>query len=845
MIHQAISTSTDPVAAVREIRTVLLRSQPGFATIFCSPDFDRDRLEQALNDEFTNAPLVGCTSAGEISALGYTHGGLAGLSISNEACVSVSGLIGGISNFRPADGRAIAQSLLHDLRQNGGDPTPHDTFGFLVIDGLRLVEEQIISTLSAVLGGIPIFGGSAADDHRKRSGAFVFHQGRFHTDAAVLTLVRTRIPFRVFSSQHFAGTGEQVIVTGAIPDQRIVTELNGEHAALEYARLLGRDVEELRSLETILPPLVVRVGGTWFARSIERLNPDNSLRLACAIDEGIPLSVGRNTGMPSNLRQSLEGVTRAIGRPVAVLGFDCIMRRLEVKATGFENEMIDLFAEHHVIGCSAYGEQFNGMHLNHTFTGVAFGEFSDKASPPSPPPPPGNHEDSRLEDENAKLRKTVRVLLQRLERSMNMPSDTFSLFQNNVLLETTVQRRTEELAELNTQLSSELVARREMEQALIRAKAEAEQASQSKTDFLAAISHDLQQPMNAARLLLGALIEEKLSPAGRSLLGRIEGALEASEEMLADLLDVAKLEAGGIAAQPSHFAMAPLLAQLEAEYAPQAKRRNLSLRVVPCSAVVHTDSHLLQRVLRNLLANGIRYTREGRILVGCLRRGDRLVVGVWDTGIGIPENKLNDIFLPFQRLAPPTGQADMGSGLGLTIAQNISSMLGLRLTVRSEEGGGSCFTVEVPLGDRASLQAQTKKPARDIALLEGRRILVIDDDPMSRDSLTTVLTAWKCQPLQAGSLEEAAGLLDRRPDMLIVDYHLSATETGLDAIEVLSGMANTAFPALVISADATAPVTKQVRRLGYEFLAKPINPARLRSALTYLLCCANDMTNAP
>ncbi|CAA7611383.1 Histidine kinase [Candidatus Terasakiella magnetica] len=840
MLHQVISTNTDPIEAVREVRTALLQSPPGIAVVFCSPRYDRHRLETALLDGFAGIPLVGCTSAGEISRLGYTEGGISGLSIAGDACVSVSRRLDDISNFRPAEGRAAAEALLHALRQQGIDPSPHDTFGLLVIDGLRLVEEQVISAISTVLGGIPIFGGSAADDHRKRSDAFVLHQGRFHTDAAVLVLVHTRIPFRVFSSQHFVGTGEQVIVTGAVPDRRIVTELNGECAALEYARLLGRDVEELRSLETMLPPLVVRVGGAWYARSIERLSPDNTLQLACAIDEGIPLSVGRNTGMLPNLRQTFEGLHRTIGKPAAVLGFDCIMRRLEIDSTGIEAEMRDLFAENRVIGCSAYGEQINGMHLNHTFTAIAFGEFGDKARAETPPPQPVTTA-SRLEDENAKLRKTVRVLLQRLERSMNMPSDTFSLFQNNVLLETTVQRRTEELAELNRQLNSELVARREMEEALILAKAQAEQANRSKTDFLAAISHDLQQPMNAARLLLGALIEEKLSPAGRSLLGRIEGALEAAEEMLADLLDVAKLEAGGITPQPSHFAMAPLLAQLEAEYAPQAKRRSLSLRVVQNSQVVHTDSHLLQRVLRNLLANAIRYTREGRILVGCLRRGDRLLVGVWDTGIGIPEHKLDHIFLPFQRLAPPLGQADMGSGLGLTIAQNISAMLGLRLHVRSVEGGGSCFTVEVPLGDKVNLQSQTRQPPKAPALLEGRRILIIDDDAMSRESLAAILRAWECETLLAATTVEAASLLAFAPDMLIVDYHLGATETGLDAIETLSGLAHAVFPALVVSADASSPVTKQVRRLGYEFLAKPINPARLRSALTYLLCCTNDI----
>lgn len=841
MIQQAVSTRSDPFEAVRELHAAIARQPLGLAVVFCSKRYDKDSLEQAFQEVFGDAPLVGCTTAGEVSALGYTDGTMTGLGLAAEACVAVSDFIPEISGFKPAQGRAVVASLLAELRRQGIEPTPHDTFGLLMIDGMRFVEEQVISTLNGALNGLPLFGGSAGDDMTFTDPQVLF-RGRFHSDAAILTLVHTRLPFKVFSSQHFVGSGEQAIVTGADPDRRIITELNGESAALEYARLLGRDIEELRTLDIPLAPLVVRIGGAWYARSPERINDDNSLQLACAIDEGVPLSIGRNTGMIPNLQKTFETIHAAIGEPIAVLGFDCVVRRVEAFATGLQADSARLFAANRVIGCSAYGEQINGMHLNHTFTGVAFGRpVSVRAPAPAcaaaAAAPPDGGEAARLESENAKLRKTVRVLLQRIERSMNLPSDTFSLFQNNVLLETTVQRRTEEMAELNRKLNQELIARRETDAALTAAKAEAERANLSKTKFLASVSHDLQQPLNAARLLLGALMEEKLSTSGRSLLGRIEGALEAAEEMLADFLDVAKLESGGVTAHSAHFAISQLLSQLEAEYTPQARRKGLVLTIVQSSAVLYSDKGLLQRILRNLLANAVRYTRRGRILVGCRRDGERLLVEVHDTGIGIPADRLQEVFQPYLRIDGGDPNTTRGSGLGLTIAKNIADILGLTLGVRSAEGTGSTFTIGIPMGDRALPPEQNPIRQGSTATLAGRRILILDDDSHSREALAAALGGWGCEVLVAATVEEAGSLARQRPDLLIMDYHLDDAVTALDALDTLRGHMDAAKPVLVISADRSKAVGDQVKRRGLEFLSKPINPARLRSLVTYLLCC--------
>lgn len=833
-IRLGFSAASDSAEAVRELCAALAQPAIGFAAVFCSPRHDLAVVERELAAHLPGANVVGCTTAGEVSPSGYTDGTLSGLSIGGDAGFSVSRLIPRISEFQGADGREVASALIEEVKRMGGQPSPFTTFAFLLVDGTACVEEQVTSAISSALGTIPLFGGSAGDDRRHRE-TLVLCDGAFHRDAAVLTLVYTRRPFKVFSTQHFVGTEQQAIVTAADPKRRLVTELNGETAAVEYARLLGQDLDQLRTAKSMLPPLVVRIGGAYYARSIEHINPDDSLTLACAIDEGVPLSVGRNTGMLPNIESVFEDIRRSVGQPQVVIGVDCCMRKVE--AAGSEGELRRLFDANRVIGFSAYGEQINAMHVNHTFTGVAIGAGAEvvRATPPS------LGEDSqvdRLERENAKLRKTVRVLLQRLERSMNVPGDTFSLFQNTVLLEETVRRRTEDLAEVNRQLNQELVRRREVEAALLQAKAEADRANDSKTLFLAAISHDLQQPLNAARLLLGAVLEEPLTPGGRNLIGRIEGALETTEEMLGDFLDIAKLESKAVPQHPTDFAMGPLLNQLAAEHLPQARRRGLTLTVMPCSAVVRTDRQLFQRVLRNLLANALRYTSKGRVLLGCRRGADHLMVQVCDTGAGIPAGKLNDIFRPFYQLDHGVHGIEHGYGLGLNIVDRISQVLDLKLAVASQEGRGSVFSLKVPLGSAAKPPRPPggEEPAPPSSLLAGKRILAVDDDPGAVEGLSTILAAWRCEAMVAASMEEALAKLQPPPDLFIVDYHLGSDRNGLDVLRRVAEHLPTPPRALVVSADRTVEVRDAVRAAGFEFLAKPIQPARLRSVMTFLLC---------
>ncbi len=835
-IRQGISTAPEAAQAVAELHAAIALPDAGFTAVFCSPRYDIPTLERELSRRFAGTNVVGCTTAGEISHLGYTSGSLAGVSLSGDACFSVSRVIPFITEFQPTDAREIVTGLLQEISRAGFQPAAVNTFGFLLIDGLSGMEEQVTSALSIALGSISLFGGSTGD-HREPVAPMVFHEGAFHANAAVLTLVHTNRPFKPFCTHHFVGGGPKSIVTGADPERRLVTELNGESAAIEYARLFNQNLEEMRSGKMALPPLMVQVGGSYYTRSVISINSDDSLVMACAIDEGVPLSLGRNTGMLSNMERVFADIRHSIGSIQVVLGADCLWRKLEVQSLGIGAEVQRLFGENRVIGFSSIGEQIGPMHVNNTLAGVAIGSSHgplEMVSPTADEPVP-----HQLETENAKLRKTVRVLLNRIERSMNMPSDTFSLFQSTVLLEETVKKRTQELAELNRQLNQELTRRREIEAALLQAKAAADAANNSKTQFLAAISHDLQQPLNAARLLLGALFEESLSAGGRAQLGRIESALETAEEMLGDFLDVAKLDAGEIPHQAIDFAIGPLLAQLGAEYAPQARRRGFELRVVDCGAVVHTDRHLFQRVLSNFLANAVRYTQRGRVLLGCRRRGDKLSVEVWDTGVGIPADKVHDIFRPFCQLDDSHRPDDRSSGLGLTIVDRICTVLGLSVDLSSEEGRGSGFRVQVPRGqgERAATgPGPDHQPSPD-ELLAGQRVLALDADPAALHSLAAIIESWGCVPILVASPSEALAALSAAPHLIIADYHTTEGGAGLDRLRA-AGRHLPPIQALLVSADSGMEIRREAKRHGYDFLAKPINPARLRSAITYLLCCS-------
>lgn len=447
---------------------------------------------------------------------------------------------------------------------------------------------------------------------------------------------------------------------------------------------------------------------------------------------------------------------------------------------------------------------------------------------------------ARLERENLKLRKINRALMDRVERSMDVQGNAFSLFQTSVVLGQVVRDRTAALTDLNARLRQEIGERLAIEHALREAKTEAERANQSKTRFLAAASHDLLQPLNAARLFAAALLERRLSARNRKLAESVGMALDAVDDLLNALLDISKLDAGRVRPDTSVFTAESLLAELAEESASIARARGLAFHFVPCRAEIASDRRLLGRIVRNFLSNAIRYTDQGRVLLGCVRRGPMLRIGVWDTGPGIPPECLPIIFDEFHQLGAPRRDREKGLGLGLAIVERIAHVLEHPLWVRSRVGHGSCFAIDVPRAARLpSLVPTTPGLTTGAgALPVGAGVLVIDDEPTICLAMATLLGSWSFQVVTASSANEAVERLrdGQHPiDLIIADYHLAEGPSGLTAIARVQAALAAPVPVLIVTADRSSEPQQSGRSHGYPLLNKPVKPAQLRALVTHLL----------
>ncbi len=358
---------------------------------------------------------------------------------------------------------------------------------------------------------------------------------------------------------------------------------------------------------------------------------------------------------------------------------------------------------------------------------------------------------------------------------------------------------------------------------------EAEAAQQSKTRFLAAVSHDVLQPLNAARLFASALRETTDHNERTHLAERVDTALRAAEDLLDGLLDVSRLDAGALLPERVHFNAAELLHELAAQYAPSA--RGLALRVhASAGVVVCTDRRLLRRALQNFLANALRYTREGGVLLGLRHRGQQIELQVWDTGPGIPGHHLNQIFEEFRRFDQPGIGDERGLGLGLSICQRIARTLDHPLLVQSRVGHGSMFSIRVPVG------MATQQPiSRDIVAvpdaLDGLRVLCVDNDPDILDGMRALLVRWKATALIAGTVDEALQLMSENPDVALVDYHLHDRLDGIGVIVELRRRAKRDLPAALLTGDGSDALKQAAREHGCAVLTKPVKPASLRAFL--------------
>jgi CheY-like chemotaxis protein len=360
----------------------------------------------------------------------------------------------------------------------------------------------------------------------------------------------------------------------------------------------------------------------------------------------------------------------------------------------------------------------------------------------------------------------------------------------------------------------------------------AESANISKTRFLAAASHDLLQPLNAARLYVTSLVERQGSGEEARLAGKVDASLEAVEEILGALLDISRLDAGAMHPELAVFRIDDLFRQLEVEFAPLAREKGLDLTFARCSRAVRSDRRLLLRVLQNLVSNAIKYTEHGRVLVGCRPRAGTLRIDVYDTGIGIAESSQSAIFEEFRRLDRGASVA-RGLGLGLSIVERITRVLNHTLTLRSIPGRGSRFSVDAPIAAFAPLDESSRSLSRAHDRFTGAVVMCIDNEPIVLDGMESLLAGWGCEVLKARDLAAAIASIEalaRPPTGLLVDYQLDAGN-GIDAIIELRRRFGADLPAILITGDRTREVRDAARACDIQVLNKPVKPAQLRAQL--------------
>jgi signal transduction histidine kinase len=433
-------------------------------------------------------------------------------------------------------------------------------------------------------------------------------------------------------------------------------------------------------------------------------------------------------------------------------------------------------------------------------------------------------ETAELKRRIAKLEKINRALISRVERSVDSQFNAFSLFETAIALDHQVRRRTQELQQ----------AMRSIE----KAKRQAEAASSLKTTFVTSVGHDLMQPLNAARLALSALGELPAAPGGAVLVEQVDRCLATLEDLIRTLLDLSKLDAGVMKPDIQPIELFDVMEPLARDFAYFAQKRGLKLRICASRTTVLTDPLMLRRILQNLLANALRYTSRGGVLVGVRRRGDHALVQVCDTGPGIPEDRREAVFQEFQREHSDTpGQT--GFGLGLAIVRRFSQALDHKVSLASNLGRGSTFSVLLPLSDEAPPPPVPAPPLRAYAnFFSGAKILLIENDPSVSEAMIQLLERWSCDVAAATSGAEAIEKLKALaspPQIIIADLHLNNGELGPQAIEAVRHAFGQKTPALLVTADHSAKAEELARRHGLEMLRKPVRPAELRSLLSFLL----------
>ncbi len=381
---------------------------------------------------------------------------------------------------------------------------------------------------------------------------------------------------------------------------------------------------------------------------------------------------------------------------------------------------------------------------------------------------------------------------------------------------------------------SDVTERARTEDGLREARQRAEAALAAKARFMARASHDLRQPLHAIGLFAGRLSEVVRGREARSLLRRITGSVTAMTGLFDALLDVSKLDAGVVTPVRRHLRAGELLRQVAAEFEPTAAAKGLSLRVVDCSAVILSDPVLLGRVLRNLVSNAVAHTSGGRVLMGCRRDGGTVRLQVWDTGPGIPPERLEEAFEDFSRLRAADGETP-GLGLGLAVVRRTLDLLGNRLRVDTLPGRGSLFEVTVPAGEEALVEPLAGQEGVVVERpLHTPRVLVVDDDAATLAGMAALLQSWGCAVATARALDELMPWAPVAPDLVLADLRLASAASGLEVVRRLREAYGRDVPAAIITAETSEAGVAEVIAAGLPVLRKPASPARLRALVLHL-----------
>ena len=449
------------------------------------------------------------------------------------------------------------------------------------------------------------------------------------------------------------------------------------------------------------------------------------------------------------------------------------------------------------------------------------------------PPAPAPESEPELRLRIAKLERINAALMAHVERSTDQQGGAYALFQTAITLEGRVRSRTEELTGLMHRLERSNAA-------LVAAKEEAETANRSKTRFLAAASHDLLQPLNAARLSLSALADLPLCPDATAVAGQVERGLQTIEDLIKTLLDISKLDAGIVRPQVRPLSLPDLLADLAASFKPFAERKGLRLLVRCPDVTVASDGVLLQRILQNLVSNAVRYTASGGVLILARPRGETLRVDVIDTGCGIAAEERELVFDEFYRGGTRRGAhgeaGETGLGLGLSIVRRMAAALGHPLALASRPGHGTRVSLTLP-PSAAALEPELR-PAPVATRLSGARILIVENDASTADALKRLLQNWDARVAAFRDLAGVRSAIEGGaafPDILILDYHLDDGACGLDVARYLRASRDAKLPVILTTADYSPEIEAEAEAVGVELVRKPIKPAQLRSLLTYML----------